>query len=131
MSGGVMTSGTAFVLLTKWPGSGASKTRLAGELAACGNSAEEARSWIAAFVRAAVSDLVSRVGAAAPAREWRCVLLYAPPVEEARAYFAGIVEECGAAGASWQLMPVLESSEAKSAALGAILTDATQRVRKP
>jgi len=121
---------SAVVLLAKWPGSGASKTRLVAQLAAAAPSSgdEAARSWSAAFSRAAVSDLAARIGEAAEEHAWRCVLLYAPPVDEARSYFAALLDEIGVAG-HWRLLPVLPKSDAKSADLGAILADAATRAR--
>jgi glycosyltransferase A (GT-A) superfamily protein (DUF2064 family) len=133
-------------LLSKWPGSGASKTRLTSQLAAAeaalaGDGAaepthnahhaeERARQWSAAFVRAATTDLVVRFGGGATRREhgFECVLLYAPPVDEARAWFATLLEDAGVAD-SWQLLPVLASSNALAADLGGLLADATRRVR--
>lgn len=127
-----MSDDHALVLLAKWPGSGSAKTRLTGQLASFLsphlNPHLDASRWVADFVRAAVLDLVCRFGSAAPAQAWQCVLLYAPPVDEARAYFAGLLEEAGVAHV-WRLMPVLEASDAKSANLGDLLTDAAQRAR--
>ena len=121
----------ALVMLAKWPGSGSAKTRLARQLAGASSSTsakEAARRWAAGFMRASVSDLLARIGAAAPGRVWRCVLLYAPPVDEARDYFSALLDEAGVANA-WQLLPVLATSDAKSADLGDILADATRRAR--
>ena len=126
---GVGASGSALVLLAKWPGSGAAKTRLTSQLADTDCSAAEARKWAAAFIRAAVQDLVTRFAEAAPTNAWQCVLVYAPPVDEARAYFSGLLDEAGVAG-SWRIMPVLASSDAKSASLGDILADAARRARQ-
>ena len=123
-------SSSALVLLAKWPGSGASKTRLVAQLAAAGSATEdEARRWTAAFSRATVSDLTARIGGAANAHQWQCVLLYAPPVDEARQYFTALLEEAGVA-AHWRLLPVLPKSNARSADLGSILTDAAMRARE-
>jgi glycosyltransferase A (GT-A) superfamily protein (DUF2064 family) len=121
---------SALVLLAKWPGSGSAKTRLAAQIASASTdiTPDDARRWAAAFMRAAVSDLASRFGGAASASGWQCVLLYAPPVDEARAYFAGLLAEAGVADA-WRLLPVLSSSNAKSSDLGAILADAAARAR--
>ena len=131
-----MPDGCALVLLAKWPGSGASKTRLTGQLAAASaGPPDEARRWVAAFSRAALTDLICRFGNASIEREgrkWQCVLLYSPPVDEARQYFATILEEAGMADTCaplWRLMPVLSTSEARSANLGDILTDAARRAR--
>ena len=122
-------AGSALVMLAKWPGGGASKTRLARGLVADGHAPDEAQRWAAAFVRAAVSDLLVRFGQAAPSHGWQCVLLYAPPVDEARTYFASLLEELGLAQV-WRMLPVLASSNAKSADLGGILADAACRARE-
>ena len=97
MADDAATTTAALVLLAKWPGSGASKTRLARQLAAADTNQggaehaedarlDEAQQWVAQFVRASVGDLIERFGTRA--RGWRCVLLYAPPVDEARAWFS-------------------------------------------
>ena len=58
--------GAALVLVAKWPGSGAAKTRLASQLAAGVPNPADAQRWAGAFVRAAVLDLVARFGVVAP-----------------------------------------------------------------
>ena len=127
---------TALVLLAKWPGSGAAKTRLASQLAITAADTlvpgtytlAEAREWTAEFVQGCVSDLVVRL---APAREslgCDCILLYAPPVDEARLWFADLLEQLQVAD-TWRLLPVLASSSGRSSNLGAILTDAMRRAR--
>ena len=134
MSDGPDDDGTALVLLAKWPGAGRSKTRLVGALrAACagGHAEPIIQSAVSSFVRSATLDLVERF--AAPdagdgARSLRCVLLYAPPIDEARAWYEQLLSEA-AAGNRWRLLPVLSSSDARSSDLGGILADATRRVR--
>ena len=144
-------SAAALVMVAKWPGSGASKTRLASQLAAsptlsgagdaggtgvgAASGVPRAQRWAAAFVKASVSDLLVRFGAARDADggsrgavRFERVLLYAPPTDEARGWFAGLLDELGCADA-WRLLPVLAASDAKSSDLGALLADATRRAR--
>ena len=129
-------STSVLVLVAKWPQSGRSKTRLvkglASAAAACaspGSTSErllaEAQSQAAAFSYAATADLVECL---AGLEQCERVLLYAPPVDEAAQYFSSLINEAGGGG-TWTLMPVLATSSAGGSNLGAILADATHRVR--
>ena len=122
----------ALVMVAKWPGSGKSKTRLSTQLVGAGSCEDEAqaRRFVERFVHSSASDLAERFGEAR-ARGLlgcECVLLYAPPIDEARAYFTDLLEAAGV-HAEWRLMPVLAASSAGGSDLGAILADATRRVR--
>ena len=133
---------TALVLVAKSPRSGTSKTRLTRELAAAlaalaSNAAaspttqaqlDAAQQWTEALSRASVKDLISRL----TVDSYRRVLLYAPPDDAARAYFAELLREgvpSGEGEASWMLMPVLAGSNPRSSDLSSVLSDALTRVR--
>ena len=58
----------------------------------------------------------------------RCVLLYSPPVDEARDFFTALLAEHGVAEA-WRLLPVMSKSDPRASNLGAILADGVRRVR--
>ena len=133
----IMTS--ALVMVAKWPGSGKSKTRLSSQLAAAAANSEatvtieherEAKQFAERFVHCATSDLAARFGSACSEGrlDCKCVLLYAPPVDEARAYFSALLELAGVDD-MWKLLPVLASSSTGGSDLGAVLADAMRRVR--
>lgn len=130
------------VLVAKSPTSGASKTRLTHQLAAFrnGESASssletelqlaDAQRWTAAFSRASVKDLVTRISRRLHSQGFstgHCILLYSPPNDAARAYFAELLAEVGSCGSGWTLMPVLARSDARSSDLGGVLADAMTR----
>lgn len=129
---------TALVLVAKWPGNGRAKTRLTTQMAdaiaatcAEGPGEDHRRQmgqWTASFVRSCVSDLAVRFAVASESLMCDCVLLYSPPTEAARAWFAELLEELQVAS-SWNLLPVFEGSDGRSSNLSTILTDATRRAR--
>ena len=121
---------TALVLLAKYPGAGKSKTRLAAQLRPFCASDDAVQAIIANFVRAATLDLLQRFAAATASQGggFECFLTYAPPTEEARSWFASLLQE-GRVEDRWRLQPVLSSSSAASSSLGDILCDAGQRAR--
>jgi len=121
---------TALVLLAKYPGAGKSKTRLAAQLRPFCASDDAVQAIIATFVRAATLDLLQRFAAATASQGggFECFLTYAPPTEEARSWFASLLQE-GRVEDRWRLQPVLSSSSAASSSLGDILCDAGQRAR--
>ena len=124
-----MDQSTALVLLAKWPGGGRCKTRLASKLRPLCAGDDQVQSVVERFVRSSTLDLVERLSAAG---DYRCVLLYAPPIDEARDYFADLLAEAWPGQESaprWQLLPVLSKSDAASSNLGAILADAALRAR--
>ena len=126
--GRAMTDSSVLVLVAKWPGSGASKTRLASQLIAAGTSEDDAKKWTAEFTRASVHDLVVRLKRLPP---WcSFALLYSPPVDEARAYFSALLDEADCSDYGWILMPVLASSDPRAKDLGGILADAAVRAKE-
>ena len=133
----------ALVLVAKYPGSGASKTRLVKELAvAAAGTADPSEELIAtaqeqaaAFSRASVMDLVRRFSD--PALNCARTVLYAPPVDAARDYFSEILSEVSTDLAAnndinnteWMLLPATQASDARSSDLSTLLSDAMARAR--
>lgn len=133
----------ALVMVAKHSGSGASKTRLTRQLAAAAATSGSpptdeqlsvAQAQSSAFTRAAIKDLVQRFSD----RNLHCkrVLLYAPPHDDARAYFHDLLSEMravpaagAAAPSAWTLMPVMAKADPRASDLGSLLADATDRVR--
>ncbi len=128
-------AGVVLICLAKWPGSGAAKTRLTEQLAASrsapsSSDVDSATDWArrasSDFVTASLSDLLTRFGSGA--LDCERVLLYAPPTEPAREWFATLLRELGVDGA-WRLLPVLSTSSSRSSDLGELLADAMRRAR--
>ena len=92
---------------------GKSKTRLAAQLRPFCASDDAVQAIIANFVRAATLDLLQRFAAATASQGggFECFVTYAPPTEEARSWFASLLQE-GRVEDRWRLQPVLSSSSA-------------------
>ena len=124
-----MTDSSVLVLVAKWPGSGASKTRLASQLIAAGTSEDDAKKWTAEFTACLIAAIWSLGLKRLP--PWcSFALLYSPPVDEARAYFSALLDEADCSDYGWILMPVLASWDPRLRRIWAASSPAAVRAKE-